>query len=250
MLDPTIKQYQDPKPMRWLFDLTLKNTGGKDLTCKGFRIEYAREAFQERAHIFANNETPPVLNGRRIPVIKDVYPFPGVDNGFSEVEIIENVHRNDGIPGVVRMVYAELVRYEDGSQFFWGDCRFWVLVWWMINAAPHNKPTANIERGLWEALTCDSRDAKPISFTISDLHPSYAPMINLLDDLSYTLQNDYHCAKDEPYNHPESLHEAFQRTVLNFLFEHKYKEFMNLPTSGVPRVPEEYIQTTASATVK
>ncbi|KJA15638.1 hypothetical protein HYPSUDRAFT_219903 [Hypholoma sublateritium FD-334 SS-4] len=422
MIDPTIQRYQDPETKRWLFDITLKNTGpGKDFTCKGYQIIYAREVFQERAHIFVNHEAPAVLNGRKIPVIKDVYPFPDVDNGFSEVKIIEHAHGNGEVPGVVRMVYAELVRFDDGSQIYWGKCSktricledygepltsritpkelltviydsleisrviyrntnivhrdlsigniliktsedakdtpshtyeayeasdtpvafcgasyllgettyqretraliidleraeildkglprasitawykliqgtrfaygttaravygkvfpdrltrfqcvpsikrtvrrtdsrpetpfhelrydaesiFWVLAWWMINATPYNKPSTHIKRGLWEALMCNDCDTRPIEFDRSDLHPSYAPMIDLLDDLSRTVKNDYPWTKDEPHGHPEFLHEALQRIILNFIFENEEKNFMNLPTSGVPRVPGE-----------
>ncbi|KJA13323.1 hypothetical protein HYPSUDRAFT_209641 [Hypholoma sublateritium FD-334 SS-4] len=43
----------------------------------------------------------------------------------------------------------------------------------------------------------------------------------------------------EPSNHPEFLHEAFQRLILNFLVDNKDEAFMLLPTAGKPRECEK-----------
>ncbi|KJA15651.1 hypothetical protein HYPSUDRAFT_48182 [Hypholoma sublateritium FD-334 SS-4] len=69
------------------------------------------------------------------------------------------------------------------------------------------------------------------------LDPAYASLQGLLNDLREAMEHDHYWASEAPYNHPEFLHEVFQRHILCFLINHRNEDFMELPTSGKPRGP-------------
>ena len=119
---------------------------------------------------------------------------------------------------------------------------YWVLVWWAICAAPEGRAASSVDASLWSCLTSSSiRDNRPTTIEDDDLDPSYNALGSLLSSLASLLGNDLHWATKAPFNHPEFLHEAFQRHILNFLVENKNEDFLLLPTSGKPRVPEKFI---------
>ncbi|KJA13916.1 hypothetical protein HYPSUDRAFT_49539 [Hypholoma sublateritium FD-334 SS-4] len=112
---------------------------------------------------------------------------------------------------------------------------FWVLVWWAVCAAPAGKASSEVHQDLWRNLTGNDRDFRPTRIVESELDPSYDALRNLINPMASYLIHDLHWATETPFNHPEFLHESFQRLILNFLVDNKDEDFMVLPTSGKPR---------------
>jgi len=60
------------------------------------------------------------------------------------------------------------------------------------------------------------------------------------------IREDYHWVKEEKYKHPEYLHDALQRVILNFALENKDAPFMDLQKNpgrheGSPQQCREYM---------
>ena len=117
------------------------------------------------------------------------------------------------------------------------ESAFWLLVWWVVNAAPANGCTSIIPNELWSPLVGIITDARPWNIASDCLDPAYAPLSELLHQLGRALKFDLHWATDTPYTHPEFLHEVFQRHILNFIFENRDKDFMNLAKGDASRKP-------------
>ena len=118
------------------------------------------------------------------------------------------------------------------------ESAFWLLVWWVVNAAaPTDDRTSEIPIGLWAAFVDTKADNRPWNIASDCLDPAYAPLSELLDQLGQALESDLHWATDTPYTHPEFLHEVFQRHILNFIFENRDKSFMKLAKAGTSRKP-------------
>ena len=116
MIDPSINRRWDenvPCP-RFVFDITLNPVDHSPVICSGYRTVYARESLGQRAHIFVNEATPTHYNGVPIPVIKDAYC--NEHNRFTEDEIINHIHGKGDVPGIVHIVYAEVVYYQGLSH--------------------------------------------------------------------------------------------------------------------------------------
>ena len=63
------------------------------------------------------------------------------------------------------------------------------------------------------------------------MHPEYRQLLPLIQSMLILIQRDYHWVKEEKYKHPEYLHDALQRVVLNFVLENKEASFMDLQKS-------------------
>ena len=116
MIDPSVKRRWDdtvPHP-HYVFDITLNPVDRNPVICSGYRTVYARESLGQRAHIFVNEANPTHYNGVPIPVIKDAYC--NEHNRFTEDEIINHIHRKGDVPGIVHIVYAEVVYYQGLSH--------------------------------------------------------------------------------------------------------------------------------------
>ncbi|KAF9485744.1 hypothetical protein BDN70DRAFT_540112 [Pholiota conissans] len=82
--------------------------------------------------------------------------------------------------------------------------------------------------GLWACLDCTNRDIRPDILDRGFLDPAYSPLEGLLMDFGHTLRNDIFWATKEPFTHPEFIHEAMQRFLLDFVFENLNEHFMDL----------------------
>ncbi|KJA13870.1 hypothetical protein HYPSUDRAFT_49570 [Hypholoma sublateritium FD-334 SS-4] len=118
---------------------------------------------------------------------------------------------------------------------------YWVLVWWAVCAAPAGANNSSVASKLWTNLTDNLSDDRPPRVRDGNLDPSYAALQSLLNSLGDYLAYDLHWANEAPFNHPEFLHEAFQRLILNFLVDNKDEAFMLLPTAGKPRECEKQV---------
>ncbi len=146
-----------------------------------------------------------------------------------------HVSDHDHMPGLAR--YPSNISPHHALRHD-AESVYWVLVWWAVRAAPEGKVSSPVEASLWNHLTCDDRDQRPATIEEGELHPSYDGLRSLLNILASYLANDPHWATEDPFDHPEYLHEVFQRRILNFLVEKKNENFMLLPLSKKPREPE------------
>ena len=128
------------------------------------------------------------------------------------------------------------------------ESAFWLLVWWVVNAAPADGCTSKIPMELWSTLIGTTTDARPLIIASNCLDPAYAPLSELLEELGRELKHDLHWATDTPYTHPEFLHEVFQRRILNFIFENRDKGFMNLAKGDASRKPTNVTMTPSLST--
>ncbi|KJA14541.1 hypothetical protein HYPSUDRAFT_208621 [Hypholoma sublateritium FD-334 SS-4] len=135
-------------------------------------------------------------------------------------------------PGPVEMPSATITRPALRHA---AESVFWVLTWCAVCAAPAGRVSPPVPQGLWVTLTANHRDARPTKIIAGERHPAYDAVRSVINSLAAYLVHDLHWATDAPFTHPEFLHEAFQRLVLNFLGDHRDEGFMLLPTSGEPR---------------
>ena len=63
------------------------------------------------------------------------------------------------------------------------------------------------------------------------VHPEYRQFLPLVKSMLNLIKSDYHWVKEEKYKHPEYLHDALQRVILNFVLENKEASFMDLQKS-------------------
>jgi hypothetical protein len=59
------------------------------------------------------------------------------------------------------------------------ESAFWLLVWWVVNAAPVGC-TSKIPIGLWGPLIDTTSDTRPLEISRTSLDPAYAPLSELL----------------------------------------------------------------------
>ncbi|KJA13912.1 hypothetical protein HYPSUDRAFT_49536 [Hypholoma sublateritium FD-334 SS-4] len=140
------------------------------------------------------------------------------------------------IPGIVKnpsnTIAYHALRHDAESVY-------WVLVRWAVCAAPAGKASPPVSQHMRFRLTEDYSDYRPSYIEEGELDPSYDALRNLLNNMASYLDHDLHWATEAPFNHPEFLHEALQRLILNFLADNKDEDFMLLPTSGKPRELQE-----------
>ena len=120
------------------------------------------------------------------------------------------------------------------------ESAFWLLVWWVVNvAAPTDGSTSKVPIVIWATLVDTKTDIRPWNIPSDCLDPAYAPLSVLLDQLGDALECDLHWATDTPYTDPDFLHEVFQRHILNYIFENRDKDFMNLVKDDISRKPAD-----------
>ena len=154
----------------------------------------------------------------------------------------DRLRRFQHSPGNLNLHMVDIAAPPD--SFSWrhelrhdAESAFWLLVWWVVNAAPADGCTSEIPCELWATLVGTFADIRPWNIASGYLDPAYAPLSELFHQLERFLKCDLQWATDAPYTHPEFLHEVFQRHILNFIFENRDKDFMNLAKADASRKP-------------
>ena len=135
----------------------------------------------------------------------------------------------------------------------WHDAEsaFWLLVWWTVTAYPEDSSMTQLPASLWTSFTDTLLDTRPCTFSSEAVHNGYLPLHELLTQVGNAVAHDFHWATQKPYNDPEFLHEAFQRHILNFIFDHREERFMLLRKADNLRKPSSpTTQTPAFSTLK
>ncbi|KAJ2929103.1 hypothetical protein H1R20_g7989, partial [Candolleomyces eurysporus] len=95
----------------YTFTLTVKNkedSKPQQVSCSRFICRYAQGSFGTRTHVFVSESLdPPKVAGQPIRVIKD--QLCRKDTRFNEVGILEAIHRDGPVPGVVELVHEEKI---------------------------------------------------------------------------------------------------------------------------------------------
>ena len=120
-----------------------------------------------------------------------------------------------------------------------------LFFWWIMLAAPQGKKSVGIGRIIWSCFSLEEQiwlnRQKLLSalqyneFQDEIVHPEYDQLFPLVKSMAKLIQEDYHWVKEEKYKHPEYLHDALQRVILNFVFENKDDPFMDRQKSPEPR---------------
>lgn len=102
---------------------------------------------------------------------------------------------------------------------------FWLLLWWSIQAKPlDDKATdSRIKQLHWNTFTGvdDGRRIFIEDIDRGTCHPQYQPLERLLSSMAEQLKGDPDVLDDSDVRkHDEYLHEAFQRLIFDFIFEH------------------------------
>jgi len=174
----------------------------------------------------------PVLRGDAVLAYKRSYPdrFKLFGN---EVQIPTNAADMSILPD-----FRHELRHDAESAV-------WVVIYWVALAAPEGKQSVAIDVGLWNAITSSRQmgDHRHRIFPIIEdneaqndfVHPEFHQLLPLLASMARLIRRDYHWVKEEKYKHPEYLHDALQRVILNFLLENKDASFMDLRKSPANR---------------
>lgn len=158
---------------------------------------------------------------------------PGLEGTYHRILRDRHVDFDESKPEIFRI--AEETEYKEPfchQLRFDAESVFWVLLWWSIQAQP-KKPSAlePIEPTAWASLV-DTNDTRNENFIreldTNTLHSTYQPLYKLLNGMRKYLEGDLAFAKTGKRGHSEYLHEAFQRCILNFLFENDTKPFMDV----------------------
>ena len=168
----------------------------------------------------------PVLRGDAASVYKRCYPdrFKLFGN---RMETPTAVADKTNLP-----VFLHELRHDAESSF-------WVLFWWTVLAAPRGKESVYINHIVWSLISDGSvgnhhhillsmLDCKDEDFQNDFIHPEYDQLLPLIISMAALIREDYHWVKEEKYRHPEYLHDALQRVILNFVLENKDAPFMDL----------------------
>ena len=118
---------------------------------------------------------------------------------------------------------------------------FWLMLYWAVGVQPENGSNEAINPLIWAGLM-GSVDSRSILLKCGDLeiatHSAYRPLGSLLNKLAAIIVIDRHWFEsDDPRNHPGYANEAFQRLILQFIFEHREKKFMRTPVRPQLRQP-------------
>jgi len=73
-------------------------------------------------------------------------------------------------------------------------------------------------------LDCEDEE----DFRNDYIHSEYHQLLPLIISMAALIRKHYHWVKEEKYRHPEYLHDALQRVILNFVLENKDAPFMDL----------------------
>ena len=126
--------------------------------------------------------------------------------------------------------FVHLLRYDVESVF-------WCMIWWSLLAQPIDRTKSDSDNDLdpttWINLTAEE-DQRYLNFIASNdhlpVHPKYAPIHALLDEMRIHLRVDLQHSKDKTRrDNPEYLCEVFQRLILNFLVDREDEQFLDLP---------------------
>jgi len=127
----------------------------------------------------------------------------------------------------------------------------WVFLWWIVLAAPQGKELVYIDETVWKYFSSeapkDIHRQKLLYMLQNDLfrsdfvHPEYQQLLPLITSMAALIETDYYWVKEDKYKHPEYLHDALQRVILNFLLENKDASFMDLRKSPEPRQVEPVV---------
>ncbi|KAF8149829.1 hypothetical protein B0H34DRAFT_862560 [Crassisporium funariophilum] len=120
MVDPTIRMRKKDGEKPRLFNIELKIPGLPPTICEGYRIFDCAPTRGQRTHIFVNLENPTIVEDQHVLVIKDQYRLG--DHRFSEKDVINHIHSDGEVPGIVCIVYAKQVYRANGSVVSFG-CR-------------------------------------------------------------------------------------------------------------------------------
>ncbi|KAF8968120.1 hypothetical protein BDZ97DRAFT_1801002 [Flammula alnicola] len=129
MVDPTIQRRKDLLDFRWDITVTIgqpqhseENTDSPEsmtIKCEGYQIDHASASFGSRSHIFKNLEFPTKVLGHDIHIIKDQYS--GQHTRFTESQVLEHIHTNGPVPGMVDLVHHEKPLWTNGNPVLCGD---------------------------------------------------------------------------------------------------------------------------------
>lgn len=126
------------------------------------------------------------------------------------------------------------------------ESAFWLLLYWTVLACPAGKDVKNhpIPENFWRDFTTLDKDTNYRSALLECLPkqvimPEYGPLENLIKDMAKQLVGDYEVSQSKHRKDDAFLHEAFQRTILNFLFKHHSAPFMTLEKGLENRKVEE-----------
>lgn len=120
---------------------------------------------------------------------------------------------------------------------------FWLIFYWLVRAQPTNSESQEepILSYVWSQLTGDYSARHFLiqslaSNGIKALHSSLHPVSDLIASLADIINADpLYMPVDDPRSSPEYAHEAFQRTILQYIIDNQDKEFMKLPVKGIRR---------------
>jgi len=135
-------------------------------------------------------------------------------------------------------MFRHELRHDAESSVF-------LFFWWVMFAAPQGKESVDIGFIIWSYFSLEEQiwfnRQKLLSalqydaFRDDIVHPEYDRLFPLVKSMAKLIREDYHWVKEEKYKHPEYLHDALQRVILNFLLENKDASFMDLKKSPEPR---------------
>jgi len=117
MVDPTVERVQG-RP--GFFNITLTLQDGGKTTCLGYPHCISLAPFNRRTTIFIKKDSPAVINGKPVPVIKEQYRAP--DRHFEESTIIKHIHKDGPFPGVIQIINHEVVMTSEGTEVSSGTC--------------------------------------------------------------------------------------------------------------------------------
>ncbi|KAJ8469668.1 hypothetical protein ONZ45_g16818 [Pleurotus djamor] len=177
------------------------------------------------------------------------YPSPAAPHIYNE----QHEKRSTDFPEMPRAVVtkkfgtAKVGTNWDRTLHHEAESFFWILVYWALLTQPDGRNDHPLTDGQWEQLNGDweARDGLVASYAKSAdvvrrrLHPTFAPLGNLIHRLACLLKEDYYWADQDPVRaHAEYVHESFQRLILEFLLKNKTADFMATQASTTFRGPE------------
>ena len=97
------------------------------------------------------------------------------------------VRFNPGPPHAVRIkgsINPSSLRHELRHD---AESAFWLLLYWVLNAAAADGPTTSVPTELWVLFAGTQMDLRPLKIPAHALDPSYAPLSELLGQLGEAL---------------------------------------------------------------
>ncbi|KAG9019787.1 hypothetical protein FRB90_007930 [Tulasnella sp. 427] len=104
--DPSYQISGEPeqKHVKYTITITVDSEGQhQQIACPDFLPVYASKPFAARTHVFVNTQSTVKISGNELRVLKDQYCEKGAR--FTEKSILDKVHQDGNVPGVVSAVY-------------------------------------------------------------------------------------------------------------------------------------------------